>query len=79
MFHKQIHLGNANPEVIFLKKYKPTKKSKRFNQTEPMDMVEELNAVSATDFTGLVPTIPDSYSEENYEDIIPQGFPQSQG
>ena len=62
-----------------MKKKKQNKKSKRFNQTEPTDFAQELNVVSATDFTGLVPTVPDSYSEENYEDIIPQGFPQSQG
>ena len=65
--------------MIFLKKKKQTKKSKRYNQTEPADIVEELNAVSATDFTGLIPANPDFYSEENYEDIMPQGFPQSQG
>lgn len=61
-----------------MKKYRPKNGSKRFNQTEPTDLIEELNAVSATDFTGLIPANPDFYSEENYEDVFPQGFPETQ-
>lgn len=61
-----------------MKKRKQDKRSKRFDRTEPVDIIEELNAVSATDFTGLIPANPDFYSEENYEDVMPRGFPETQ-
>lgn len=61
----------------FLKKKKQSKKSKRYNTNDSSDIIEELNAVSATDFTGLIPANPDFYSEENYEDVFPQGFPET--
>ena len=61
-----------------MKKTKQNKKSKRCRTNDPSDMIEELNAVSATDFTGLIPANPDFYSEENYEDVFPQGFPETQ-
>lgn len=61
-----------------MKKYKPKNGSKRFKQSDSTDLIEELNAVSATDFTGLIPANPDFYSEENYEDVFPQGFPETQ-
>ena len=54
-----------------MKKIKQNKKSKRFNQTEPADILEELNAVSATDFTGLIPANPSENADEEYEDIFP--------
>lgn len=62
-----------------MKKNKSNKKPKNYKPSKPDDLVEELNAVSATDFTGLIPANPDFYSAENYEDIMPQSFPQSQG
>lgn len=62
-----------------MKKNKSSKKPKNYKPSKPDDLVEELNAVSATDFTGLIPANPDFYSEENYEEIMPQSFPQSQG
>lgn len=61
-----------------MKKKKQSKKSKRFNAGDSAQIIEELNAVSATDFTGLIPANPDFYSEENYEDLFPQGFPETQ-
>lgn len=60
--------------MIFLKKYKQSKKSKRYNQTEPADIVEELNAVSATDFTGLIPANPNENLDEQYEDLFPNSL-----
>ena len=60
-----------------MKKKRQTKNAKRYSATDSTDIVEELNAVSATDFTGLIPANPDFYSEENYEEIMPQGFPQN--
>lgn len=62
-----------------MKKNKSNKKPKNYKPSKPDDLVEELNAVSATDFTGLIPANPDFYSEEYYEEIMPQSFPQSQG
>ena len=62
-----------------MKKNKSNKKPKNYKPSKPDDLVEEFNAVSATDFTGLIPANPDFYSEENYEEIMPQSFPQSQG
>ena len=62
-----------------MKKNKSNKKPKNYKPSKPDDLVEELNAVSATDFTGLIPANPNFYSEENYEEIMPQSFPQSQG
>lgn len=62
-----------------MKKNKSNKKPKNYKPSKPDDLIEELNAVSATDFTGLIPANPDFYSEENYEEIMPQSFPQSQG
>lgn len=61
-----------------MKKYKLSKKSKSFKPAKPDDMIDELNAVSATDFTGLIPANPNHYEEENYEDVFPQGFPDTQ-
>ena len=61
-----------------MKKKKQINKSKRYSATDSTDIVEELNAVSATDFTGLIPANPDFYSEENYEEIMPQGFAENQ-
>ena len=55
-----------------MKKKKQNKKSKRYNQTEPADIVEELNAVSATDFTGLIPANPNENIDEEYEDLFPE-------
>ncbi len=55
-----------------MKKYKQSKKSKRYNQTEPADIVEELNAVSATDFTGLIPANPNENIDDEYEDLFPE-------
>ena len=57
-----------------MKKIKQNKKSKRFNQTEPADILEELNAVSATDFTGLIPANPSENADEEYEDIFPNSL-----
>ena len=62
-----------------MKKNKSNKKPQNYKPSKPDDLVEELNAVSATDFTGLIPANPDFYSEENYEEIMPQSFPQPQG
>ena len=59
-----------------MKKNKSNKKPQNYKPSKPDDLVEELNAVSATDFTGLIPANPDFYSEENYEEIMPQSFPQ---
>lgn len=73
-----LHLGNNISGVIFLKKKKQSKNSKRYSATDSSDIVEELNAVSAMDFTGLIPANPDFYSEENYEEIMPQGFAENQ-
>ncbi len=60
-----------------MKKNKPGKRSKRFKQTASADLIEELNAVSATDFTGLIPANPHEDFEEDYEDVFPSGFPES--
>ena len=61
-----------------MKKNKSNKKPRNYKSTKPDDLIEELNAVSATDFTGLIPANPDFYSEENYEEIMPQGFADNQ-
>ena len=57
-----------------MKKNKSNKKPKNYKPSKPDDLVEELNAVSATDFTGLIPANPDFYSEENYAEIM-RGVP----
>lgn len=59
-----------------MKKHKSNKKPKNYKPSKPDDLVEELNAVSATDFTGLIPANPDFYSEENYEEIMHRVPPQ---
>lgn len=61
-----------------MKKYKPKNNSKRFKQADSADLIEELNAVSATDFTGLIPASPGDEYDEDYEDVFPQGFPNNQ-
>ena len=63
-----------------MKKYRQTgktKKSKRFAASRSADLIEELNAVSATDFTGLIPANPNGGSEDEYEDIFPNHIPQN--
>lgn len=61
-----------------MKKNKSNKKPKNYKPSKPYDLVEELNAVSATDFTGLIPANPNENLDEEYEDVFPQGFPETQ-
>lgn len=63
------------PEVIVLKQ-KRNKKSKRFT-SNPSEVIEQVNAASATDMTGLIPAAPaDGQAYEGYEDIYPEGLPE---
>ena len=43
------------------------------------EIIDEVNAASTTDFTGLIPSAPKyEYEEDSYEDIYPQGMPTNE-
>lgn len=63
-----------------MKKYNsrgnPQKKSRHKTKE---DIIDEVNAASMTDFTGLIPSAPKyEYEEEAYEEIYPTGMPSDE-
>ncbi len=53
-----------------MKKKKTYKKSKRFAEMNNTELLENMNAASATDMTGLIPAAPETESEyQNYSDV----------
>ena len=59
-----------------MKRYNFAKKPKRKSRDE---IIDEVNAASTTDFTGLIPSAPKyEYEEDSYEDIYPTGVPTNE-
>ena len=53
-----------------MKKKKTYKKSKRFAEMNNTGLLENMNAASATDMTGLIPAAPETESAyQNYSDV----------